>query len=83
MDEQVPIGAWPRDRKLNEQGRWLQAQMLESIEPISLGYCSRILKWTEIETQVFIAKTRNEFLNNKTHLYANCRFIFGRKPEAE
>ena len=76
----VPIGAWPKDPRLKEQGRWLQAQMLDSIEPISLGYCSRILKWTDVKTQVFMAGVRNEFLNNKTHLFVNCHFIYGRRP---
>ncbi|TVY83636.1 Secondary metabolism regulator [Lachnellula suecica] len=77
----VPIGAWPRDPKLKEQGRWLQAQMLESIEPVSLGYCSRILKWSEAQTRVFIAGVRNEFLNNKKHLFVYCHFVYGRRPE--
>jgi hypothetical protein len=54
--------------------------MLDSIEPISLGYCSRILKWTDVKTQVFMAGVRNEFLNNKTHLFVNCHFIYGRRP---
>lgn len=40
----VPIGPWPRDPRLKEQGRFLQVQMLDSIEPISLAYCTRILK---------------------------------------
>jgi hypothetical protein len=65
---------------LKEQGRWLQAQMLDSIEPISLGYCSRILNWSEVKTQVFIAAVRNEFQNNKNHLFVYCHFIYGRKP---
>ncbi|KAH8789719.1 S-adenosyl-L-methionine-dependent methyltransferase, partial [Hyaloscypha finlandica] len=76
----VPIGAWPKDLRLKEQGRWLQAQMLDSIEPISLGYCSRILKWSDAKTQVFMAGVRNEFLNHKTHLFVYCHFIHGRRP---
>ncbi|KAL3420073.1 methyltransferase [Phlyctema vagabunda] len=78
----VPIGAWPRDPKLKEQGRWLQAQMLDSIEPISLGYCTRILKWSETKTQVFMAGVRNEFLNNRTHLFVYCHITYGRRPES-
>lgn len=76
----VPIGSWPKSARLKEQGRWLQAQMLESIEPISLAYCTRILMWSEERTRVFIITVRNEFLNNKTHLFAYCRFIYGRRP---
>lgn len=54
--------------------------MLDSIEPISLGYCSRVLKWSEIKTQVFIAAVRDEFQNNRTHLFFYCHFICGRRP---
>ena len=54
--------------------------MLDSIELISLGYCSRILKWGDAKTQVFMAGVRNEFLNNKTHLFVYCHFIYGRRP---
>lgn len=79
----VPIGSWPKSPRLKEQGRWLQAQMLESIEPISLGYCTRILKWSAERTRVFIIAVRNEFLNNKTHLFAYCRFIYGQRPQIE
>ncbi|KAH7333389.1 methyltransferase [Rhexocercosporidium sp. MPI-PUGE-AT-0058] len=76
----VPIGAWPRNRKMKEQGRWLQAQMLDAIEPISLAYCTRVLNWDEVKTQVFMAGVRKEFMNNSTHLYVHCHFVYGKKP---
>jgi len=76
----VPIGAWPRDPRLKEQGCFLQVQMLDSIEPISLAYCTRILKWTETRTQVFMAQVRREFLDSRTHLFVCCHIVYGRKP---
>jgi len=76
----VPIGSWPRDPALKEQGRFLQVQMLDSIEPISLAYCTRILKWTEVRTQVFMAQVRREFMNNRLHLFVYCHVVYGKKP---
>lgn len=75
----VPIGSWPRDRRLKEQGQWLQAQMLDSIEPISLAYFTRILKWSEVRTQVFIAAVRKEFMNNSLHLFVYCHIVYGKR----
>jgi hypothetical protein len=76
----VPIGPWLRDPRLKEQGRFLQVQMLDSIEPISLAYCTRILKWTETRTQVFMAQLRSEFLDSRTHLFVYCHIVYVRKP---
>lgn len=79
---QVPIGSWPRDKNLKLQGRFLQAQMLDSIEPISLAYCTRVLKWSEVETHVFIAKVRQEFrASNETKLFVYCHIVYGRRGE--
>jgi hypothetical protein len=53
--------------------------MIESIAPITLALFTRVLKWNEMETQVFIAKVRNEFKDPSRHLFVNCHFICGRK----
>ncbi|KIV96833.1 hypothetical protein PV10_00650 [Exophiala mesophila] len=79
----VPIGRWPKDRKLRETGMYLQAQMLDSVEPVSMAYFTRVLGWTREETLVFIAKVRKEFQNDRSCLYVYCHFLRGQKPAAE
>ncbi|OCK79493.1 methyltransferase [Lepidopterella palustris CBS 459.81] len=76
----VPIGVWPKDLKLRLLGFYLQNQMSDAIEAVTLAYLTRVLKWTEQETKVLIAHVRNEFNDNSTHLYTYCRFMCGRKP---
>jgi hypothetical protein len=53
--------------------------MIESIEPVTLALFTRVLKWSEVETQVFMAHVRNEFLEGGKQLFVNCHFIYGRK----
>ncbi|OCL06317.1 S-adenosyl-L-methionine-dependent methyltransferase [Glonium stellatum] len=76
----APIGGWPKDRKLRDIGLYLQLQMNQALEAVTLGYFTRVLKWSEAETHVLIALVRNEFNDKSKQLYTYCRFISGRKP---
>lgn len=75
----VPIGRWPKDRRLREIGIFLQAQMLDSVEPVSMAYFTRVLGWTKEETLVYIARVRKEFQNDRSCLYVYCHFLRGQK----
>lgn len=78
---QVPCGRWARDPELKELG-WVQlAHMIDSVEPYTLGPFTRILGWSLEETQVLIAKVRNELRHKGNHLYLQAHFIFGKKPQ--
>ncbi|KEF50943.1 uncharacterized protein A1O9_13005 [Exophiala aquamarina CBS 119918] len=76
----APIGAWPKDRKLRDIGIFLQAQMSRALEAVTLGYFTRALGWSELETKVFLAQVRNEFNDRSQHLYTFCWFVSGRRP---
>ena len=76
----APIGAWPKDHKLREIGMFLRAQMNEALEAVTLGYFTRGLDWSELETRVLLAQVRNEFNKDSNHLYTFCWFITGRSP---
>lgn len=76
----VPIGRWPKDQKLREVGVFLQAQMLDSVEGVSMAYFTRVLGWSKEETIVFAAKVRQEFKDNQKCLYVYCHFLRGQKP---
>lgn len=78
----VPIGKWPKDKKLREIGVFLQAQMSDSVEGVSMAYFTRVLGWSRDETLVFSAKVRQEFKSNQKCLYVYCHFLRGQKPEA-
>lgn len=77
----VPIGKWPKARKPKQLGIYLQAQMVDSLEAVSLAYFTRVLGWSKEETLVFISQVRKEFENDNRHLYVYCHFLRGRKPD--
>ncbi|KAH8703832.1 S-adenosyl-L-methionine-dependent methyltransferase [Talaromyces proteolyticus] len=79
----VPMGTWPKDKKMKEIGRFQLYQMLEAIEPFSLAVFTRVLKWTPEETRELIDKVKADLCNPKVHMYSRFHFIYGQKPESE
>ncbi|KIW31220.1 uncharacterized protein PV07_02886 [Cladophialophora immunda] len=75
----TPIGTWPKDAKLRQIGLYLQAQMNEAVEAVTLGYLTRALGWSEAEVQIMLKNVRKEFNDRHRHLYTFCWFITGRK----
>ncbi|EXJ64291.1 hypothetical protein A1O7_00627 [Cladophialophora yegresii CBS 114405] len=76
----TPIGAWPKDRRLREIGAYLQVQMNEALEAVTLAYLTRALGWTEEEVHVLLADVRKEFNDRSKLLYTYCWFITGKRP---
>lgn len=77
---QVPVGTWPLDPKLKNLGLHQLEQMCESVEPFTLALLTRILGWSNEETQVLMANVQSEFRNKKNHLYGVFHFVYGQKP---
>ncbi|KAH8684983.1 S-adenosyl-L-methionine-dependent methyltransferase [Ilyonectria robusta] len=78
----VPVGAWAKDPKLKELGRFQGIQQVQAVESYTPALFARILGWTEEEIQVFIAKVKKDLTNPKIHLYIPVFFVWGRKPTA-
>jgi SAM-dependent methyltransferase len=76
----IPIGRWAKDPKLKELGMYEAAQVLDSVEPFTLGLFTRVLKYRNEEAQVLMAGVRSELRNSKLHLYLTYHFTYGRKP---
>jgi hypothetical protein len=77
---QVPIGAWPKDAKLNDLGKFQGFQQMKAVEAYTPGVFGRILGWSDEEVQVLIAKVRKDLSNPAIHLYIPAYFVWGRKP---
>ena len=58
-------------------------QMVACVEPFTLALLTRILDWSNENTQVLMANMRNEFRNRKNLLYINFHFVYGRKPSTK
>ena len=76
---QVPVGPWPKDRRLKELGRYQLIQILEAVEPIVLQLFTQVLKWSLLETQILIAGVKSEFKDPKNHLYVKFHYVYGQK----
>ncbi|KAF2457724.1 S-adenosyl-L-methionine-dependent methyltransferase [Lineolata rhizophorae] len=80
----VPVGTWPKDKRLREMGQFLHVQMSQALDAVTLAYLTRVLKWSEQETQVFMAQVRNDFnaRSKSMHLYTFMHYMYGKKPES-
>ncbi|KAM0414564.1 hypothetical protein ACHAPT_013598 [Fusarium lateritium] len=79
--KKMPIGAWPKDPKLKEIGRYQSIQQIQAVESYTPRIYSTILGWKEEEVQVYVAKVKKELKDPSIHLYAPIYFVWGRKPE--
>ncbi|EEQ83994.2 hypothetical protein RJZ56_003507 [Blastomyces dermatitidis] len=79
--KKLPIGTWPKDKKLKEIGRFQQLQVLQALEPYSLFLFTKILGWSAEETQVLLSGVRKDIKNREIHMYGWVHFTYGRKPE--
>ncbi|KAI8648171.1 hypothetical protein NCS57_01484900 [Fusarium keratoplasticum] len=77
----MPIGAWPKDPKLKEMGRYQGIQQIQAVESYTPRLFSTVLGWTEEEIQVYVAKVRKDLKDPSIHLYLPIYFVWGRKPE--
>ncbi|KAL3595893.1 hypothetical protein FPOAC2_10263 [Fusarium poae] len=77
----MPIGAWPKDPKLKEMGRYQAIQQIQAVESYTPRVFSTVLGWTEEEIQVYVAKVRKDLKDPSIHLYLPVYFIWGRKPK--
>jgi len=77
----VPIGVWPKSKKLKEIGRFQGENCISGVEPYTLGFIGKANGWTQLECQVFIAKIISELRDSKNHFYSLFYFVYGKKPE--
>jgi hypothetical protein len=81
VNRQAPIGAWPKDRRLKEIGRYERAQVLDAVEVYTLALFTRVLDRSPHETQVFLERVKSEMVDPTLRLYTDEYIIYGRKPE--
>lgn len=80
VNQQAPIGAWPKDRRLKEIGRYERAQVLDAVEVYTLALFTRVLDRNFHETRVFLERVKSEMVDPTLHLYTDKYIIYGRKP---
>ncbi|KAJ4168286.1 hypothetical protein NW754_013620 [Fusarium falciforme] len=77
----MPIGAWPKDPKLKEIGKYQAIQQIQAVESYTPRIFSNVMGWKEEEIQVHVARVRKDLKDPSIHLYVPIYFVWGRKPE--
>lgn len=68
-DEIVPVGPWPRDRKLKNVGRYFLSNMLEGgVENYTLMLFTKA-GWDETSVQAMLGGVRRELLDPRIHAF--------------
>ncbi|SPO03565.1 related to methyltransferase [Cephalotrichum gorgonifer] len=77
----VPLGPWAKDPYLKHIGMINLVQMLDGLEAFSLKVFDMI-GYSEAETQVLLAKVRDEVKGRAFHAYEKIHVVYGQKPES-
>jgi hypothetical protein len=76
-----PIGPWAKNKKNKTLGKYTLANFNEAISAPNALF-TRVLGWSIEEVQILVAGIRNEFKEQKIHLYHQLCFCYARKPES-
>ncbi|KAK4151117.1 S-adenosyl-L-methionine-dependent methyltransferase [Chaetomidium leptoderma] len=77
----VPIGAWPKDRRMKELGMYNIAQVLSGLEAFSLRLFCNVLGWQENEVLVLLSHVRRELKSPGLHAQFDFHVAYGQKEE--
>ncbi len=69
LEYKLPIGPWPKQKRLRDAGLLQLSAMLEGIEGLSLRLFSAYAGWTLDELRVLLAKVRAELRDPGCHAY--------------
>ncbi|KAH7177019.1 S-adenosyl-L-methionine-dependent methyltransferase [Dactylonectria macrodidyma] len=84
IDEQVlkvPLGVWPRDRKLKTIGLYNRSMIYDGLHGISMGPFTRGLKWSPEEVEVYLVGVRRGLMDSSQHGYIPFHVVIGQKPK--
>jgi len=76
----IPVGPWPRDKKLKEIGSFDLMQFLENLEGISIRLLTAVFKWQVEEVMVLLADVRKDLLNPRAQIQHDFYIVYGQKP---
>lgn len=77
----VPYGAWPKDKKLKDMGRFVSYFMELCLNGFVAYPIGEILGWSFEELQVLVAQMRSAVLNLTNLAEGDMYMVYGRKPE--
>ncbi|KAI5802980.1 UMTA methyltransferase family protein [Geopyxis carbonaria] len=79
--EKLPIGPWPKDKKLKEVGKFNLLSAMVGLEGFTMALFTRLLGWEPEDVASFIGDVKKQVTDKSTHSYMEYRVVYGRKPE--
>ncbi|EEH20462.2 hypothetical protein PABG_02721 [Paracoccidioides brasiliensis Pb03] len=76
----VPIGTWPRDKKLKKIGRYNRCVINGGLQGMSMKTFTGALGWTLQEMEVFNVGVRKSVEDSSIHSYLPFHVVFAQKP---
>lgn len=78
----LPLGIWPKDKKLKDVGAFNLVQLTDGLEGFSLRMFTHVLGWAPEELQVFLGKVKKDLADRTVHALNDLHFVWARKPGA-
>lgn len=66
----APLSPWPRERRYRDLGKYMNIQMMDSLEPYSLALFTRVLKWEPERLHALLDRVRADLRNLDYHMYS-------------
>ena len=69
----LPIGPWPKDKRLRQSGLFFLVSLLDDITGLSLRTFTQGLGWSVAQLEVLLMEVRKEWKDNRIHSYCPMR----------
>jgi len=76
----IPIGPWPKQKRLKEIGAWNLEVAKTGLEAYALAMFTRVLEMDKEKAKTVIANAVEDLKNPKIHMYIVAHVVYGRKP---
>jgi hypothetical protein len=63
----LPIGSWPKDRRLKEIGAFNRLQTCQGLQGMAMGLLTKVKKWTPNQVEGFVDDVRREIEDRFVH----------------
>lgn len=70
IKEQLPLNPWAKGRRVKYLSLWLQHDMLQGIEAISMALFTRVLGWDVDDLKVFLEDVKRDMKDTSIHSYS-------------
>ncbi|KAL2217477.1 S-adenosyl-L-methionine-dependent methyltransferase [Thermoascus aurantiacus ATCC 26904] len=76
----LPIGTWPKDRRMKRIGAMMALQHLDGVEAFTMEPFTEILGWSREEVKSFNAKVRQDVQKKGCHMIHDFHVVYAQKP---